>query len=263
MAGSVSVRRIRFVPPGSEPGTVVRQFRDPRPTTAIEATVPSEEIDADREFDELAIAIVDNPADWQRSLDAIRSPALPPPAILIRGEVRIGWRAGRAVAFGDSPDALAGLVEAAFYEGELRRIERTLRQYDGEADRDIPLAFRARFRDRSDWPRFRDRLALYTRLRQSLVAIAPHLTRPSRELPQEARRWAARCLRATDAAHRAEAVGELLETREDLYEGAVDRITDYLGYFYGYFLEIIIVVLLVIEIGLMAGEVYMTLWVAE
>ena len=56
-----------------------------------------------------------------------------------------------------------------------------------------------------------------------------------------------------DAEARAEAFDAQLELREELYEGAADRFTDYWGWANGHRLEVIIVVLLVLEFFVMSG----------
>jgi uncharacterized Rmd1/YagE family protein len=54
-----------------------------------------------------------------------------------------------------------------------------------------------------------------------------------------------------DIEARLEALNDRLETIEDLYEGAIDRITDYRNYRKGSFLEIAIIVLLGLEVALL------------
>ena len=57
-------------------------------------------------------------------------------------------------------------------------------------------------------------------------------------------------------ADRLEAFNDRLEACEELYEGAVDRITDYRWYEKGLLLEVAIVVLLSIEAALLAFDFY-------
>ena len=51
---------------------------------------------------------------------------------------RLRWRPGRAALEGPltaAEDVLAGLVDFAFYEGELRRLEAALPPFEAAADR--------------------------------------------------------------------------------------------------------------------------------
>ena len=59
-----------------------------------------------------------------------------------------------------------------------------------------------------------------------------------------------------DVADRLESFNDRLEACEELYEGAVDRITDYRWYEKGLLLEVAIVILLAIEAVLLSWEFY-------
>jgi hypothetical protein len=66
----------------------------------------------------------------------------------------------------------------------------------------------------------------------------------------------ARLLKKADVEARLAALNDRLEAKEDLYEGANDRVADYRWYRNGHLLEIAIVVLLLVEALVMSADMY-------
>jgi hypothetical protein len=93
-------------------------------------------------------------------------------------------------------------------------------------------------------------------MRLTYARLERHLARGSRSLPAQGRRLVSRLLARSDAAERLSAFGDRLEACEDLYEGAVDRITDYRWYVKGFLLEAAIVVLLALEVALIVYDLF-------
>jgi hypothetical protein len=201
-------------------------------------------------------------ANWERTKPDWLAPAPVPDAVqpitIASSGTRISWRPGRAVIESDGADRtdfLAALAEFAFVEGELRTLEAAIERHEAQARTDASMLFRIERKDREHWPRFQATIVELARHRLTLAALAPRLERGSRHLPSSSRRIVSRLLRAVSAADRCEALDLRLEVCEELYEGAVDRITDHQGWYTGHVLEIIIILLLLLEGVLIAVEV--------
>jgi hypothetical protein len=260
---SVAVRRIRFVtaPAGVKP---LRAFTQPRPCAAVVEPV---------DFVSTGLTVWPEPTD---QLDVVfipsgaRDPApdwlAPPdhpdalPAIIVeRPGVSVEWRPGRAViraAADRHADLLHAVIDFAFYEAELRGLERAVEAGEVNAAADTARAYRIQPQDREHWPRFATLIEHFGRLRLTYVKLAPRLAKPSRTLPTEARRIVARLLAKADVPARLEAITERLEACEDLYEGATDRVADYRWYRTGHRLEWGIIFLLIMEVALMSADLY-------
>jgi hypothetical protein len=169
----------------------------------------------------------------------------------------VQWRPGRVIVRGaltDPGPLLAGLTEFAFYEGELRALERELAICEAGADDDVRLAYRISASDKEHWPRIADTIEHCARLRLAYARLTPYLERSSRALPVEVRRVLARLRRGTDVTARLEAFSDRLEACEDLYEGANDRIADFRGWHNGHILEVGILVFIIFEAIIMSVE---------
>ena len=176
--------------------------------------------------------------------------------------VRIERWLGRAVLSapaGDIDNLLAALIVFDGLERELVKLESDLATKSLEARSDAKEAFVASYSKRADWPRIRERIVQYTELRMAFAELEPRLNAVPHSVPPGVRRWLAPMLRKSDLADRAEALDGILETREDLYEGASDRIADYWGWLYGHVLEIIIIALLLIEAVFMGLDLMLRL----
>jgi hypothetical protein len=254
-------KHIKFVDEPEAAATVLCAFGEPRRCAAVEArkdpaagpTVGGSEDGTD----ELTVALL--PADAGDEAAALNehwmagaSPAQARFAIA-RGTQKLAWRPGRAIVQGP-PASLARslevLVSFAFYEGELRRLERALEACDAQAQRDIALAHRIRFRDRRDWPRLVGLSEYFSGLRLTYVRLAPLLAASHRLAPQP-RQVMEQLLEQADVAARLDAASERLEAYEDLYEGAVDRIAEHRWYVEGHCLEVGIVMLLLLEFAVL------------
>jgi len=271
-SGIADVKRIRFVIEAADGEIVRRRFTHPRPMLAVEqpAEFGSRPVDQiwPESFDELCIirtpAAV--PSELQKATDLwLVGPDHPdaPKFITIKldsGSIR--WRPGRAVLQGAdamSEGLLGGLIDFAFFEGELRRLEHALVPYEASAPADVKLAYRIRLDSRPEWERLDRTMEGLSRLRLSFAGIEPSLSSASRSLDPESRRIATRLAIRTGIPARLESFSNRLEACEDLYEGAVDRITDFRGWRRGEILEIIIIVLLVIEVVVMLASPFIRL----
>jgi hypothetical protein len=267
---AILVKRIRFVD-SAPPGTRLRrEFSQPRPCVAVEEGLDPGALPTAKDWpeptDQLVVVFLARgaSAEWQRRgeewLAPPNHPEAAPTVVVEREGCTIQWRPGRALVQGrvDAPEVLlAALTAFAFHEGELRGLERSLAAREATAQADVARAHRIRFRDRKHWARFGESIEDLARMRLRYARLEPQLVRPRRALPVEARRVLARLLARADVEARLEALTDRLEACEDLYEGANDRVADYRWYVGGHALEIGIIALLVLEVLIMAADLYL------
>jgi hypothetical protein len=258
------VRRIRFVPRAPAGIKPLRSFTQPRPGAAVEVAA---------DFGGLPPAVWPEPTD---QIDVVLVPPggrepgpgwLAPPdhpdapaaATIKRNGVTVEWRPGRAIVSGEADrfdEVLAALADFAFYEGELRTLERTVEAGEATAVADTARAYRIQSQDREHWPRFAALIDHFGRTRLTFTRLEPRLTKAARSLPPQARGLVNRLLAKADVEARLESLSNRLEACEDLYEGATDRVADYRWYRTGHRLEWGIIFLLLLEVALMAADLY-------
>jgi hypothetical protein len=200
-------------------------------------------------------------ADLRKTVDLWLSPPDHPDApqaiVLNLDSGTIRWRPGRAVlecAPANRETLLAALLGFAFFEGELRRLEQELLPFEASAAGDAALAYRIRQQTHAEWDRLGKTMENLSLLRLALAKLEPALATFSRTLDAESRYASARLSARAGIPARLESLSARLEACEDLYEGAVDRVTDFRWYRKGEILETVIVVLLVLEVILMAWQ---------
>jgi hypothetical protein len=234
------VQRFRFVQPGTPITKLYRAFRQPRPIMVVEEN----------------IAETDPPAENELRIFA-KLPEGMPSLKVKSGSASIEWRPGQASVNAPKElrdDLVSALVEFTYYEGELRRLEAALAEGLPEAERDTEFAFQIRPQDQVHRARVTERMKSYTKMRLEFAQLEFFLSTPCGELSRESKRWMKALLRKADVEARAEALGDQLELREELYEGAADRFTDYWGWAHGHKLEVLIIVLLVFEFLVMTAD---------
>jgi hypothetical protein len=267
---AIVVKRLRFLEQAPERARVRRAFTQPRSGVAVEEAATLADLLADRPWpeptDQLVVVFVPKAAaaEWQKVgagwLDPPGHPDAAPAVVIEREGQAIHWRPGRAVVLArvEHPEAvLDALADFAFHEGELRRLEQALAACEAGAEADVARAHRIRSRDRKSWPRLGEMIEHLSRMRLAYARLEPRLARPSRSLPLEARRVAARLARRAEVESRLEAFSDRLEACEDLYEGANDRVADHRWYRSGHALEIAIIALLVLEVVVMTADFYL------
>jgi len=258
LPSGVVVRRLRFLSHSVTAGRVVRTFKHPRLCLAVdEPSDPSNTLTGD----ELLVAFVPPraSAEWDAAGTGWLAPAADPDAPAVdltwRGG-RIIWQPGRAVVHlkGAARDeVLAALVEFAFYEGELRRLEAEMDAREATAADDVTRTQTIDRRDKAHWPRFRAAIEAFARMRLTFARLAPRLGEEAAPGPLS-RRLASRLLLHARAGARADALDARLEACEDLYEGANDRVADVQGWHSGHVMELIIVALLLLEVVLLCVD---------
>ena len=261
----VRVSHIRFARDARASESIFRRFTQPRSMVAVGQ--PAElGLLADRPWPDAAgdlyVILLSTPVSSEvrstidRWLAAPDQPDMPPLLVVQMDEGTIRWRPGRAVVEGavvegevdGCKDLMAALVDFAFLEGELRRLEQDLLPYEASASDDIAFAYQIRQADRIQWRRLGQTQQSISGLRLVFARLEPSLRSVSRSLAPDAQEALTRLIAASDVPSRLEAFDGRLEACQDLYEGAVDRIADFRCYRHGELLEITIVVLLILEL---------------
>jgi hypothetical protein len=264
---SILVRKIRFVTHPVTGTRIRRTFKHPRPMLAVEQSIELADLlrqcTSEAETDSLYIVYVppEAKAEWERIgsewLDSSDESESPEPVTIAALGDQIHWRPGRVVVegrMGLRDELVNALTEFAFYEGEVRALEKKIEAYEEQARSDAPKTFRVHRKDRRDWPRFGTIMESLAQTRLTFANLEPRMERGSRMLAKQSRSIATRLFRAAATSSRMEGLDGRLEVCEDLYEGAIDRIADYRGWHTGHLLEVIIIVLLLLEAGFMATE---------
>ena len=263
---SIAATRIRFVPHPVTGTRIRRSFKHPRPCLAVEQVVDPNELlraklpDASDTLDVVYVP-PEARSEWEFLsagwLAASSEPDAPETVIVTAQGDRIHWRTGRVVVEGDvglRDEVLAGIVEFAFHESEVRSLEQQVEKHALQARDDVPLAFQIRSQDRAEWPRLKETIEDLAQLRLTFADLKPRVARGSRSLGKHGREVATRLFRAATTTARMEGLDNRLEACEDVYEGAVDRLADYRGWHTGHRLEVIIIALLVLEVLFMMAE---------
>ena len=269
VSGIGDVTRIRFVPQTTTGENVRREFTQPRRMLAIEAPASLASSTPDPSLPEYfeGFYILHAPlflsSEMQKAADLWLSAPDDPNAlrpVIVRLEsATIHWRPGRAIvqcADTTRGNILAALIEFAFFESELRRLECSLLPYEASALADAALAYRIGQTSRPEWDRLGQTMESLSVMRLAFVVTEPHLAIASRSLDPEGRRLVARLIARSGMPARLASFSTRLEACEDLYEGAVDRITDFRVYHTGFVLETIIVILLAVEVIAMAITIF-------
>jgi hypothetical protein len=268
-ASFVRIRRISFAD-GPPPAGGGRRFTQPRSASALEEDVSIETVAAAAAEAEpldhcFVLHVPEGPASQCRerakSLWASAGYAEGGPAMTLEHSSDVvEWRPGLVVVQcreGSREDILAALVDFAFYEGHLRALERSVEAAEVQAQTDVTLAHRVRYRDRAQWERLVSCSESCSRMRLTFARLEPQLGDASRTLSPPARTWVSRLIQKADVESRLEALNDRLEALEELYEGAAQRISEYRWYVGGHALEIAIIVLLLIESTLMGADIYL------
>jgi hypothetical protein len=261
---AVRVSHIRFAREAHAGESIHRRFTQPRSVVAVAQTAELSLLEEQPwldAIDDLYVILRSTPVPPEvrstidRWLAAPDHPDVPPPLIVEMDAGTIRWRPGRAVVEGKvdgCKNLVAALVDFAFFEGELRRLEQDLLPYEASAADDVAFAYQIRQADRIQWKRLGQTQQSISGLRLTFARLEPSLRSVSRALPPDAQEALTRLIAGSDVPSRLEAFDGRLEACQDLYEGAVDRIADFRWYRHGELLEIAIVVLLILELTVTA-----------
>jgi hypothetical protein len=260
----VLARRIRFLPKPPAGVKPLRSFTQPRPCVAVEEVADFGVLPAagwPEPTESLDVVLVppggaEPGSGWLTRPD---HPDAPATVTIQRNGMTVEWRPGRAVIRGPADrfdDLLAGLADFAYYEGELRTLERTVEAGEVVAAADTARAYRIQSRDREQWPRFAALIDHFGGMRLTYARLELRLLKGSRSLSPVARGLVNRLLAKADVEVRLASFSNRLEACEDLYEGATDRVADYRWYRTGHWLEWGIILLLMLEVAVMTADLY-------
>jgi hypothetical protein len=205
---------------------------------------------ASKQIRERARALVDAPerAEANRLL------------IVEHGSEFLEWRPGFAIVKcrdESRNDIISALVDFAFYEGNLRALEQSLVTAELQAQADVALAHRVRYRDRAQWERLTDCAEQCSRMRLTFARLEPQLFAAGETGPSRMRSWITQLIEKSNIETRLESLSDRLEALEELYEGANQRISEYRWYMGGHALEIAIIVILLIECIMIGFDMHM------
>jgi hypothetical protein len=170
--------------------------------------------------------------------------------IVEQGSELLEWRPGFAIVKCRDErrnDIISALVDFAFYEGNLRALEQSLERAELQAQADVALAHRVRFRDRAQWERLTDCAEQCSRMRLTFARLEPQIYAACETGSSRVRSWITPLMERSNVEDRLEALSDRLEALEELYEGANQRISEYRWYMGGHALEIAIIIILLIE----------------
>jgi len=253
--------RIRFIADAPADAGVFCRFVDPGATVAVGESVAIDSLSSTTadSVDRIEIISTEDTGESGQKFQSWLGTPGPATVVIKTDKATVRWRPGRAVVQASPADcksALPPLIHFAFYEGELRKLEQAVVPFEATANADVAHAYEMTAAHRQHWDRLYRTMEQLYRLRLQFARLEPHLDGPAPALPRQARQLFARLARKAQVAARLEALGNRLETCEDLYEGAVDRITDFKAYRKGNWLEIAIVLLLALETVLLLVQAH-------
>ncbi len=251
---------IRFVPHG-EPGAIIlAEFTDPDHRFAVAVPVSPEDLlvptPGAAPTDELRVfCLPEGVATVERWRPA-------PPAIEVTVPAgTILWRPGQAALHGP-PERVEGLlsvlVEFAFYEGELRRLEREVAADWPMAEADVALTHRLGPSAIRRWDHVSEMTRRVTWRRMRYARLQPRLEPPAGAVAGPAKRVLSELLARADVERRLQTVDDRLEICEDIYERANERISEYRYFRVEAVIEIVVAFLLLVEIVIMVWDVWFT-----
>jgi hypothetical protein len=249
-------RRILFVAEASSDDAVLMTFEDPAPRYAIQGGTPA----ADTQSDSLDVMLFPlSAAPQMAAFDAewlakANGPSSPPPVhIKVRG-VELIWRPGRALLQcdpGQTEALLSALVEFAYYERELRRIETEIAAAWAELEQDKGLAFNVSRADLKRGEVVGERMSRALDRRIRMARIEPHLYQTDAAAPATSQKLGAELRDQARIESRLETVDAQIEVFEDIYEMGGQRMGEFRASQEEHLLEWIIILLLAGELLLL------------
>lgn len=233
-AAATSPRRLRYADAPADGEIVLRRFSRPDPIQLVAASVEADAGD-------LALAI-----EGGETVQPVRAAIRDFAAVTWRGAtIEIRRPGGRATP------ALPAVLAFDHLMRETAAVESAVAALEPLASGDVSFSFRIRWRDRAQWDRQLATLERLARMRLILAQLGAMAEEPPGDLTRPAARlYAALCAQA-GLSDRLSRLGARLEALEDLYEGAVDRINDHMGWRQGHLMELVIVAVLIAEVVLL------------
>jgi hypothetical protein len=253
----------------AEPGQhVLMELLDPAPACAVSTAEAVDAIPAGAAPAEglEVLAVVGGSQDearWRKDLRGWVESDQTPIISAKAQNVLAWWGAGRAAILAPAEriqPALLAVVELAFYEAELRRIEAETAAAWPEAEQDTPLAYDVTAGDLARQKILGRRTVAVFDRRIRQARIEPHLRHAAADLPPAARRLGDILRRKARVQERLEALDGKTEVYEYIYELASQRMSEYRNSRRERLLEIIIIVILAVETLAMFVDGFITWW---
>lgn len=245
----VSVVRLRFGPAAPPDASAVYPLDAPEPMVAWEEKASAADLNAANP-DVLVVAfgkaaVVASEHRWLASIESKR--------LSLRWKPGLAWVESSKLA---RADVLHALASFAYLESQMRSMEREL----GECEKDLPADIARGLKIRSQDVEHRERFAELAKRSYGLwmrhAKVAPRFGRATPSLTMDARKVMAALMRKADLEARSDGLDQRLEVCAELYEGATDRVGDYVWYIGGHRLELTIVLLLILEVVFFALDFY-------
>ncbi|MGD0308846.1 MAG: hypothetical protein ABSC02_06110 [Acidobacteriota bacterium] len=258
--------RLRFAPPTAQGGPIVFTFSDPTPWQAVgeaeylSAPPTSAAFPVNERIDILVLpSSLKDDSRWLEGARAwLTQPDQPEAFSVQAGGIQVSWRPGQAVIVAPPAQALAALeavVDFAYYENELRKIEKEIAGAWPAVEADTPLAYNTVVSDLSRDKETGQRVHQLFQNRMRHARIEPHLIRPPARFSRPARDLSEGLREAALCKERAETADGQVEVQEHVYEMASQRLGEFRHARQGFILETIIIVLLAVEVILMIIEI--------
>jgi hypothetical protein len=150
--------------------------------------------------------------------------------------------------------ARKAVVEAAYYDAELRGIETVLAGLWPDLEADTPLAFEFNERSVRSRAKLAERFRRVLTLRARLARLTSYVLTPHIHPPTLASQIGERIRERARMANRVDALDGQLEVFEHVYESCGERASDFMLARAGHTLEWVIIVLLLSQTILLAAE---------
>ncbi len=185
------------------------------------------------------------------------------PALMMTFQgAQIVWAPGRVAVLAPAERLTAlskALIEASYYEAELREIESAIGAAWPQFQADSPLAFEFNERSIGERKRLRQRFQEVLLFHARLARLSPHIDAPHLHPPTLASQVGERLRERTRMVHRLEYLIEQIEVFEQVYEMCGQRSSDFMLARTGHILEGIIILLLIAQLTLSAFEILTSL----
>ena len=267
---NATLTRIRFVESPASGERTVMTFTDPQPAVAAASPlVPAAPPAAppSQRGEELLVlqapAGAPRDAPWrsqaQAWFDAPGPDDVPPVHVALEGG-SVRWRPGRAVieAPADRMDTvLLAVVDFAFHEHELHRLEAEIDADWPAAEADVPLMNSVGNAELARETEVAQRGTQVALRRLRCARLEARLLAPSAAFGDAARRIGEKLRDESDVETRLETLDGRIEVYEYIYELAGQRMSDYHHFRREYVVEIVIAAILAVEALLVAYEIYL------
>ncbi|HVP11038.1 MAG TPA: hypothetical protein VMV94_07605 [Phycisphaerae bacterium] len=176
-------------------------------------------------------------------------------------EDRMLWKAGRAAFLGPperADEALAPLIEFAFVEGQIRRLEAEVDAAWTACHGHISLTHQVMSKDVARWPAVNEMTRRVTLCRMDCCDLRRQLESPSAELSAAARQVYGDLCAGARLADRLAAMEARINAMMSLYSAANDRLSAYSYFRREWWLEVWIILVIIAELAV----IFLQLWLA-